>query len=102
VNVYKIFAWIGVAIAILAAFVNIPFAGLALAICGVIVGIPIAAEHYVRVIVSAIALRMLADVFGGLPGAGGYVTAIIGNFATFAAGAALLIIFRNMWERWKP
>ena len=35
-------------------------------------------------------------------GAGASITAILGNFGTLAAGAALLIIVRNMYERLKP
>jgi hypothetical protein len=56
----------------------------------------------VRVIVSALALHTVASTFNGIPGAGGSITAILGNFGTLAAGAALLIIVRNMYERLKP
>jgi hypothetical protein len=102
VNVYKISGWIGIAIAIIAAFANVPYAALIIAVAGVVVGWSVAGEHHVRVIVSALALRALASTFDTLPAAGSYVTAILGNLATLAAGAALLIILRNMYERMKP
>ena len=101
-NLYKIVGWIGVALAIVTAFVSVSYAGLAIAIAGAIVGFSIAGEHHVRVIVSALALHMVADAFNGLPGAGTAITHILTNFGTLAAGAALMIIVRNMYERFKP
>jgi hypothetical protein len=102
VTVYKIIGSLGVLLAIVAAFVNVPYAEPALAIAGLVVGISVAGEHHVRVIVSALALHALANAFNGIPGAGPSITAILGNFGVLAAGAALLIIVRNMYERMKP
>lgn len=101
-NVYKIIGLLGVLLAIVAAFVTVPYAEPALAIAGLIVGISIAGEHHVRVIVSALALHALAAVFNGIPGAGPSITAILGNLGVLAAGAAILIILRNMYARFKP
>lgn len=101
-NVYKIIGLLGVLLAIVAAFVNIPYAQPLIAIAGLVVGISVAAEHHVRVIVSALALAALAGTFNGLPTVGAWLTAILGNFGTLAAGAALLIIVRNMYQRMKP
>jgi len=102
VNVYKIVGLLGVLLAIVAAFVNVPYAEPLMAVAGLILGISVAGEHHVRVIVSALALHALANAFNGIPGAGPSVTTILGNFGTLAAGAALLIIVRNMYLRLKP
>jgi hypothetical protein len=102
VNVTKIVGLLGVLVAVVAAFVNVPYAGPIMAIAGVVVGLSVAGEHHVRVIVSALALHAVAGAFDGIPGAGPSITAILANFGTLAAGAALLIIVRNMYERLKP
>jgi hypothetical protein len=102
VTVYKIVGLLGVLLAIVAAFVSVPYAEPIIAIAGVVVGISVAGEHHVRVIVSALALHMVAGAFNGIPGVGPSISAILGNFGTLAAGAALLIIVRNMYERLKP
>jgi hypothetical protein len=102
VNLYKIVGWVGIALAVITAFVNVPYGGLLMAIAGGVVAFSIAGEHHVRVIVSALALHMIADAFNGLPGIGPAITHILSNFGTVAAGAALLIIVRNVYERFKP
>jgi hypothetical protein len=102
VNVFKIVGLLGVLVAVVAAFTNVPYAEPAMAIAGVVVGISVAAEHHVRVIVSALALHTIAGTFNGIPAAGASITTILGNFGTLAAGAALLIIVRNMYQRMKP
>jgi hypothetical protein len=102
VTIYKIVGLIGVVVAIIAAFTNVPYVEPVIAIAGVVVGISVAAEHHVRVIVSALALHTVSGAFNGIPGAGAAITSILVNFGTLAAGAALLIIVRNMYERLKP
>ncbi len=100
-SIYKIAGLIGVVLAIVAAFVAIPYAGVALAVLGVVVGWGMATEDSVRVIVSAVALAALSGTFGGIPVAGPSLTAIIANIGALAAGAALLIILRNVYGRIK-
>jgi hypothetical protein len=102
VTIYKIVGLLGVLLAIVAVFVSVPYSEPLLAVAGVVVGLSVAGEHHVRVIVSALALHAVANTFNGIPGAGASITAILGNFGTLAAGAALLIIVRNMYERLKP
>ena len=101
-NIYKIVGLIGVLLAVVAAFVTVPYAAPLIAIAGVVVGVSVAGDHHVRVIVSALALHVLASSFDGIPAIGTYITAILGNIGVLAAGAALLIIVRNMYERMKP
>jgi hypothetical protein len=99
--IYKVIGLLGVLLAIVAAFVNLSWAAPAMAVAGLIVGLSVAGEHHVRVIVSALALHMVANTFNGIPEAGAAITTILANFGTLAAGAALLIIVRNMYERLK-
>lgn len=89
-------------LAIIAAFAMIPYAGLLLAVLGLIGGFWVVPEEHVRVIVSALALKYLAETFGAVPQAGPHITAIIANVGMIAAGAALMIIFRNIYGRVKP
>ena len=98
-NTYKIVGIIGLLIAIAAAFVKIPYAMELLAIAGIIVALDIGAEDNVRVIVSAIAMPIVAGLFNGLPTAGSYVTSILTNIGYILGGAALLIILRNIFNR---
>jgi hypothetical protein len=101
-NIYKIIGIIGLLIAIAAAFVKIPYAMELMAIAGVIAALNIAAEDNVRVIVSAIAITIVAGLFNGLPTIGTHVTAILTNVGYVIGGAALLIILRNAVNRVKP
>jgi hypothetical protein len=98
-NIYKIIGIIGLLIAIVAAFVNVPYGIELMAIAGVIVAINIAAEDNVRVIVSAIAMPIVAGLFNGLPAVGTHVTSILANIGYVIGGAALLIILRNVFRR---
>ncbi len=100
-NIYKIAGIIGLLIAVVAAFVRIPYAMELMAIAGIIVALNIAPEDNVRVIVSAIAIPVVADLFNGLPAIGPYVTSILTNLGYVIGGAALLIILRNVTNRLK-
>src|SRR5262245_50440169 len=101
-SLQKIVGLIGVAIAIIGAFVTIPYAAAALVILGLIAGLTIVGEQHVRVIVSALALTALAGTLTAIPTIGSYLTAIVGSLGVLAAGAAIMIVLRNMYERFKP
>lgn len=102
-NVQKILGLIGVLLAIVGAFVTIPYLGLILLVLGLIIGYSIVGEHHVRVIVSAIALGMFASAFTAVPGEiGTYLAEIVANLGRLAAGAALSIILVNIFNRFKP
>jgi hypothetical protein len=103
VNPFKIVGWIGLAIAIVGAFTDVPYGGLLLVLLGIVGGYAIAAEDHVRVLVSALVLTALSGVLDqNIPGVGGYLTSIFQDLGIFAAGAALMIISRNIWKRYKP
>ncbi len=84
------------------AFVDIPHAGLLLVVLGLIGGYAVAAEDHVRVLVTALVLTSLSGVLMNIPGVGEYLTSIFSSAGTFVAGAALTIITRNIWRRYKP
>jgi hypothetical protein len=101
-NLQKILGLLGIVLAIVGAFVAIPYAAAILLILGLVVGTNIIADHHVRVMVSALVLTGLAQVFDALPGVGSYLTAIFANIGVLAAGAAFMIILRNVYARFKP
>ena len=101
-NARKIILWIGLAVAVIGGLVAIPYAGLILLVGGLVYGLWIEADTHVRVIVTALALAAFAGAFGVVPQIGSYLSAIVGNLGALTAGAALMIIFRNIWARAKP
>jgi hypothetical protein len=102
VNPFKIIGWVGMAIAIIGAFVEIPYALTLLVLLGLVGGFAMAAEDHVRVLVSALVLTQLSGVLTHIPEIGTYLASIFMAAGTFAAGAAIMIISRNIWRRYKP
>jgi|APCry1669189534_1035231.scaffolds.fasta_scaffold22994_2 hypothetical protein len=98
-TIYKIAGWLFVALCVVAAFTPIPYAALALALLGALVACNVAADHFVRVIVSAIALHMISNTFDAIPMAGPYITSILTNLGTVLAGAAVLVILKKTYAR---
>src|SRR5436190_9132036 len=96
-SVQKIVLLVALLLALVAAFVTIPYAAPILGVLGLIAGFSMVREEHVRVIVSALALKYLGDTFGAIPQVGAHVPTIIGTIALLAAGAALMIIFRNIY-----
>ncbi|MEX0735231.1 MAG: hypothetical protein WD944_06150 [Steroidobacteraceae bacterium] len=101
-NPFKVIGWVAIAIAVVGAFIEIPYAGLILVLLGLAAGFAMAAEDHVRVLVSALVLTGLSGVLMNIPEIGQYLTSIFSAVGTFAAGAALMIISRNIWKRYKP
>ncbi len=102
VNPFKIVGWVAIAIAVIGAFAEIPYAGALLVLLGLVAGYAMAAEDHVRVLVSALVLTSLSGVLMNLPEIGSYLTSIFSAAGTFAAGAALMIVTCNVWKRYKP
>ncbi|MGA2563414.1 MAG: hypothetical protein ABSF96_07635 [Steroidobacteraceae bacterium] len=98
----KIVGLIGLVVAIVAAFVAIPYVELILLIIGLIVGWSIAREDTVRVVVTALALTAFAHYFDVIPDIGRYLASILGSFGLLTAGAAIMLILRNMHARFWP
>jgi hypothetical protein len=102
VNPFKIIGWVGIAIAIVSAFTEIPYAETILVLLGLVGGYAMAAEDHVRVLVTALVLTGLSHVLSNIPEIGGYLADIYQGAGVFVAGAAMTIITRNAWRRYKP
>lgn len=100
-NTRKIVGLVSLAIAVIAAFVPFPYAALILALLGIPTGLAILGDTHVRVLVSALVLNLLGHAFDAIPVVGPYVGAIILNIGIWAAGAALTIVFKNLYARIK-
>lgn len=101
-NLQKILGLLGIVLAIVGAFVAIPYGAAILLILGLVVGTNIVADHHVRVMVSALVLTGLANLFEAIPGVGTYLASILESIGVLAAGAAFTIIARNIYARFKP
>src|SRR5262245_29140278 len=101
-NIEKIVGIIGVAVAIVGAFVAIPQMAVLLLVAGLIVGVFVIGDHHVRVMVTALVLTGLSGTFSAVPAAGTYIAAILANIGVLVTGASVMIILRNIYARLKP
>jgi hypothetical protein len=102
VNPFKLIGWAAIVLAVISPFIDFEYMGLILLLLGLVVGVSIATEDSVRVLVTALVLTSLAGVFSNIPEIGGYLVQIVGAAGVFAAGAAMTMISRNLWNRFKP
>jgi hypothetical protein len=93
---------VGLVVCIIGAFVDFEYTSLILLLLGLVIGVSIAVEDSVRVIVTALALSGLAGVFMHIPQIGEYLVKIFSAAGTLAAGGAMTVMTRNMWNRFKP
>ncbi len=101
-NPFKLIGWAAIALSVASAFMTFEYMGALLVVLGLVAGYAVAGEDHVRVLVSALVLGTLSHVLGNIPEVGEYLAKIFGAAGTFAAGAALTIISRNIWNRYKP
>lgn len=83
---------VGIAVAIVAAFVAIPQTATILLITGGISILSYKPEDYVRIYASAILLILGAKVLGEIPAVGMPLAAIFGNLGTFLVGSSIVAI----------
>jgi len=95
-NFQKIVGLAAIALAVVGAFAAIPYLPAMLVILG------IDAPDHVRVIVSVIALNTLSSALTSIPAVGDTLANMLSNFGIATAGAALMIILRNIYVRFKP
>jgi len=101
-NFQKIVGLAAIALAVVGAFAAIPYLAAILVILGLVAGLAIGAPDHVRVIVSAIALSILSSTLTSIPAIGDALANMLSNFGIATAGAALMIILRNIYARFKP
>jgi hypothetical protein len=102
VNPFKLIGWAALAICVVSAFTTFEYMVAILVVLGLAAGVAIAGEDHVRVLVSALVLTGLSGVLMNIPSVGEYLAKILSSAGAFAAGAALMIITRNIWNRYKP
>ena len=88
-NTNKIVGWVGVAIAVVGAFVSIPYAALILLLLGLYGSLATSADDTVSLGISAFVLTEMAGHLDAIPAVGGYLPgvsagAIIGVFVLVA------------------
>jgi len=102
VNPFKLIGWAAIAISVISAFTTFQYMVAILVVLGLAAGIAIAAEDHVRVLVTALVLTGLSGMLMNIPSVGEYLAKILSSAGAFASGAALMIISRNIWNRYKP
>lgn len=101
-GVDKIVKLVGVLVAIVAAFVDIPYSALLIALLGIAGGWFIAEEDRSRFLIAAVALHFAHAGLNGIPTVGPMITtALAGVSGLFMAGAATVIILGTV-DRLKP
>lgn len=98
-NIPKIIGFVAIALAVVAAFVNIPYAAAVLVVLGIPIGIAAAGDAHVRILVSALVLNLVGHAFDAIPALGMYIGGIIANVGVVLAGAAVAIVFKNIYKR---
>ncbi len=95
----KIVRMLAAAVAVIAAFVTIPYAALIMAVLGLGIGYFVEAERRTLYLVTVIALAGAAGGLGAIPMAGDYITAIFGNVSTILNAGALVVISMGIYEK---
>ena len=98
----KVVGLIGIAVAVLSAFINIPHVFTILVIAGLIVGFSVPRADHVRLILTALALFLFAPNFGTAPYVGKYLAPILMSGGYMAMGASVMAILRNLYDRFAP
>jgi hypothetical protein len=96
----KIVLILGLLVALLAAFVNIPYVGLVLLVLGLVKGvIGVADSDRILFLVMAVALGSVAGSLDVVPELGHILTAILMNVSAFISAAALAVIGKMFLEK---
>jgi hypothetical protein len=95
----KIVRMLATAVAVIAAFVTIPYDALIMAVLGLGIGYYVEADRRTLYLVTVVALSVASGGLGAVPMAGEYVTAIFGNISTIINAGALVVIGTVIYER---
>ena len=96
----KIIRWVALAIAVIAAFVTIPYVALLFIALGLAAGfMGVSSDERILYLVFAIVLAQVAGALGPIPQVGGYLSDILGNLSTIVNAAALAVILTMFKER---
>jgi hypothetical protein len=96
----KIIRLAALAVAVVAAFVAIPYVALILMVLGLAVGfMGVPDERRIIFMVSALTLTSVAGALGGIPMVGDYLTAILTNISTVLNAGAVAVILMIIKDR---
>ena len=98
-NAAKIIRLLGLVVAVVAAFVTIPYVAVALAVLGLIVGFFVQKDERLLFLVLVVALATVVGALGGIPTIGAYLTGILTNLSALLTAAAVTVIGMSMYER---
>ena len=99
-GVAKILRIIALLIAIVAAFVSLPYVALALVVLGFAVGImDVEEDRRQMYFLLAVTLSMVSGAMEPIPMLGGYITSILGNISMIVNAGAVAVIGTIIYER---
>ena len=99
-TVERIVCYLGLALALIGAFAQIPQAALIFAVLGVIYGwLAIAEEETTGFLVFVLGLTAVSGGIDAIPVLGGYVNAILGNVGALLTAAAVSVVVKSIISR---
>ena len=99
-NTIKIIRLVALIVAIVAAFIEIPYIALALIVLGLAVGfMGVPEDRRLIFMVTAVTLALVVNSLGPIPVVGEYLTAILGNASAIYNAGAIAVILMIVWDR---
>lgn len=99
-NALKLIRYAALLVAIVAAFVTVPYAALALALLGVANGfMGVAEERRLIYLVTAGVLSVSTDALNMVPAVGGYITSIFSNISIVLSAGVLAVVVMIIKDR---
>lgn len=96
----KIVRILALAVAVVAAFVVIPWVALIMVILGLAIGfMGVTEDRRLIYLVVAVALSSVTGALGPIPAVGGYLTAILENTSTIINAGAVAVILMHIKDR---
>lgn len=90
---------VGLAVVIVAAFVEIPYGAVAIAVLGLAIGVQRDTSDLIRTFTIAIGLSITSGALDAIPAVGAYITAIMAGAAALAAASSLGVLCKWVWEQ---
>ena len=101
-GVDKIVKLVGVLVAVVGAFVALPYGAALVAVLGIAGGWFTAEEDRQRLLIAALALIAVHGALGAIPAVGEYITMALGGLSGLFNAAAATCIVLGVVERLKP
>lgn len=101
-GVDKIVKLVGVLVAVVGAFVAIPYGAALVAVLGIAGGWFTAEEDRQRLLIAALALIAVHGALGAIPAVGDYITMALGGLSGLFNAAAATCIVLGVVDRLKP